>query len=133
MMSKQQNKNKMGTEFENIDRKLPFKTPDGYFEDFEERMMSRIHEEGASVEFNHIAQLNTHRHRIIRLAVSGVAVAALLVIGIYTLIGYQNNVNEQAEQIIAATVEEEAYYDEVNDALDTREIEEALAQLNFNE
>ncbi|MCQ2329547.1 MAG: hypothetical protein MJZ93_03210 [Paludibacteraceae bacterium] len=123
----------METELENVNRKLPFETPDGYFDGFEEKMMNRIHAEEVSAERHHVEQLNSHRHRVLRLAISGVAAVALLVIGIYTVIGYQNSVNAQAEQIIAATSDEDAYYDEVNDALDTEEIEEALAQLNFYE
>lgn len=123
----------MGTELENVNRKLPFETPDGYFDGFEEKMMNRIHAEEVSAGRHNVGQLNSRRHRVLRLAVSGVAAVALLVIGIYTVVGYQNRVNVQADQIIAAASDEDAYYDEVNDALDTEEIEEALAQLNFYE
>ena len=101
----------------------PFRTPDNYFDSFESRLMSRIH-----------AEESKPRKLWLRNASIAAACAAIIVICSLLLLNTQSSINQKTEQIISAeTSTDDAYYDEINSELSSAEIEEALAQINYED
>lgn len=115
------------------DKRLPFEVPENYFEDFAARMEARIAEEMkvsmpvATPTKGHIIDLRC----MVTLAASAVAVFVLLFVVGVGLINIQNDVELQAQEIIA----QELYDDEVLEMFDIYQLELALAdaQVGFDE
>lgn len=120
--------------FDDNQKKSPFEVPEGYFENFEEKMMARIREEEASAqtEENQPIVLNSQKRKTSRWFIGAAAAVALVIVGAYAFVNIQNDINNQAVQIAEAATEDD-YYDLVNEMLESEEIEEALAQINFEE
>ncbi|MCQ2343887.1 MAG: hypothetical protein MJ002_03055 [Paludibacteraceae bacterium] len=108
-----------------------FKVPDGYFEGFEERLMSRIQQEEQPVK--PAKEANTKQLWINRVSIA-VGIVGMLMLATAAIIRTQDEIDVKTQQIITANANEnDAYYDEINDKLSNEEIEEALAQIEFNE
>lgn len=127
---------------EDMDRKMPFEVPEGYFEGFEKKMMARLEamesseSENGEVKIEKIRDLNaTSRGSVVwkRMA-AGVAAVALVLIGVFTVMHLKNDVNQAGEEIVVAATAgiDEEYYDQLNEELNSEEIEEALAQIEFD-
>ena len=108
-------------------KKLPFEVPEGYFEGFEDKMMARF----AQIEAEEKAEQQTVRPMKWRRWAAGVAAAAVIAVGLFAVLDMQRDVQQVGNDISAAA--NDAYYDELNDELGTEEIEEALAQIEFDE
>ena len=107
------------------DKRLPFDVPENYFEDFAARMEARLAEEMKEVVPVEISTKGRviDLRRIATLVASAAAVfAGLFVVGV-GLMNVQENVERQAQEIIA----QESYDDEVLDMLDIYQLELALA------
>lgn len=118
--------------FDDNQKKTPFEVPEGYFENFEERMMARIKEEGEQKEERQKIVLNSQKRRKSSWIIGAAATVAVIVIGAYAFVNIQNDITNQAAQIAEVATEED-YYDQINEMLESEEIEEALAQINFEE
>ena len=107
------------------DKRLPFDVPENYFEDFAARMEARLAEEMKEVVPVEISTKGRviDLRRIATLVASAAAVfAGLFVVGV-GLMNVQENVERQAQEIIA----QESYDDEVLEMLDIYQLELALA------
>lgn len=116
----------MNSELEN--KRLPFEVPENYFEDFAARMDARLAEEmqktqpkvevkGRKIDFRRLAAL----------VASSAAVFAGLLFGGFALMNMQQQVDNQAAEIIA----QETYVDEMLEMMDIHHIELALADAEF--
>ena len=132
----------MENELENMGKKMPFEVPEGYFDGFEEKMMAKLKaleaEEAQREEpkFEKVRNLNANEGRNVawKKWSTGVAAAAVVLAGIFAVLHLQNDVSQTGEEImVAATNSDDAYYDEINEELNSEEIEEALAQIQFGE
>jgi len=115
-------------------RQMPFEVPEGYFEGFEEKMMARFAEMekeqcAAPVE---MPKKNV-RSITLRWMASGVAAAIVIVVGVMAILNMMNDVNKTGEEIVVAANQNsnDEYYDALNEELNSEEIEEALAQINY--
>ena len=114
------------------DKRLPFEVPENYFEDFAARMDARLAAEMKSGEVE--APVKGRRidfKRVAALVASSAAVfAGLFFVGV-GLMNIQENVERQAQEIIA----QESYDDEMLEILDIYQIELALAdaEVGFEE
>lgn len=118
--------------FDDNQKKTPFEVPEGYFDNFEERMMARIKEDEEQKEERQQIVLNSQKRRKSSWIIGAAATVAVIVIGAYAFVNIQNDITNQAAQIAEVATEED-YYDQVNEMLESEEIEEALAQINFEE
>lgn len=108
-----------------------FRVPEGYFENFSERLMTRIEKEEQTEKPAKVAQ--TRQLWINRSAIA-VGVIGMILIASAAIIRIQGDIDQKAHQIITAHSDEnEAYYEEINEELSSEEIEEALAQIEFDE
>lgn len=111
--------------------KEAFQVPEGYFENFEERLLARIKKDETIQK-----QVNKTKTRQLWINRGAIAVAIVGIILLFTtsIIRTQNEIGEKTQQIIAAQSDEnDAYYDEISDELSSQDIEEALAQIEFDE
>lgn len=111
--------------------KEAFQVPEGYFENFEERLLARIKKDETIKK-----QVNKTKTRQLWINRGAIAVAIVGIILLFTtsIIRTQNEIGEKTQQIIAAQSDEnDAYYDEISDELSSQDIEEALAQIEFDE
>ena len=126
----------MENNVDNMEKKLPFGVPENYFEGFEEKMMARIEAmetaETKEVKMEKVRDLNTagNNKPMWRKWTAGVAAAVVVLAGLFAVVHLKNDVNQTGEEIIMAASDEE-YYDAVNEELNSSEIEEALAQIEF--
>ena len=112
------------------DKRLPFEVPENYFEDFAARMDARLAEEMKMVqpiEESKVRKIDFRR--LTALVVSSAAVFAGLLFGGVALINMQQQVDNQAAEIIA----QETYVDEMLEMIDIHGIELALADAEFVE
>ena len=114
------------------DKRLPFDVPENYFEDFAARMEARLAEEmKAEVVETPVKGRRIDFKRVVALVASSAAIfAGLFVVGV-GLMNIQENVELQAQEIIA----QETYDDEMLEMLDVYQIELALAdaEIGFEE
>ena len=110
------------------DKRLPFEVPENYFEDFAARMEARLADEmkqdvveapvkGRRIDFRRVATL----------VASSAAVFAGLLFGGFALMNMQQQVDNQAAEIIA----QETYVDEMLEMMDIHHIELALADVEL--
>ena len=112
------------------DKRLPFDVPENYFEDFAARMDARIAQEmNATQEVNEPKGRRIDFRRLATLVASSAAVFAGLLFGGFALMNLQQQVDEQAAEIIA----QETYEDELLEMLDIYKIELALADAEYPE
>ena len=107
------------------DKRLPFEVPENYFEDFAARMDARLAEEMKMVqpiEESKVRKIDFRR--LTALVVSSAAVFVGLLFGGVALINMQQQVDNQAAEIIA----QESYVDEMLEMMDIYHIELALAE-----
>jgi len=128
----------MENNIENIDKKLPFEVPEGYFENFEEKMMARLEalDDQETLDAQETrSNVRDIRNVTMRRWATGIAAAAVVLIGIFAVLHLQGEVGQAGEEIVVAatTTADDAYYDEINNELNTEEIEEALAQIALEE
>ncbi|MEE1091370.1 MAG: hypothetical protein UH103_08100 [Paludibacteraceae bacterium] len=105
------------------DKRLPFEVPENYFEDFAARMDARLAEEMKMVQPIDKGRKIDFR-RLTALVVSSAAVFAGLLFGGVALMNMQQQVDNQAAEIIA----QESYVDEMLEMMDIYHIELALAE-----
>ncbi len=126
----------MENNMENMEKKLPFEVPENYFEGFEEKMMAKIEAmeaaEAKEVKMKKVRDINTagSSKPMWGKWATGVAAAAVVLVGVFTVLNLRNDVSQTGEEIMMAASDEE-YYDVLNEELSTLEIEEALAQIEF--
>lgn len=109
----------------------PFLVPDNYFQDFESRLMSRIERE--DLADLPVVKPNSRSLWLNRSAIA-VGIAGIVFIAIASILKIQDQIDTKAEQIITArTDENDPYYDAINEELSNEEIEDALAQLEFDD
>ena len=107
------------------DKRLPFEVPENYFEDFAARMDARLAEEMKMVQpIEESKGRKIDFRRLTALVVSSAAVFAGLLFGGVALINMQQQVDNQAAEIIA----QESYVDEMLEMMDIYHIELALAE-----
>lgn len=107
------------------DKRLPFEVPENYFEDFAARMDARLAEEMKMVQpIEESKGRQIDFRRLTALVVSSAAVFAGLLFGGVALINMQQQVDDQAAEIIA----QESYVDEMLEMMDIYHIELALAE-----
>ena len=126
----------MENSIEDQNKKLPFEVPEGYFEGFEEKMMARFAEMEKQQSVAPVEKPNVNVRNIKwRRLVSGVAAAVLVIVGVMTVMNLMNDVSETGDDIVAATTQsmDDEYYDALNEELNSEEIEEALAQINYED
>ena len=114
--------------FEEKWSRSPFDVPENYFEDFAARMDARLAEEMQKTQPK--AEVKGRRIDFLRLATlvaSSAAVFAGLLFGGFALMDMQQQVDAQAEEIIA----QETYVDEMLNMIDIHHIELALADAEF--
>ncbi|MCQ2338743.1 MAG: hypothetical protein MJ001_07485 [Paludibacteraceae bacterium] len=108
--------------------KEAFQVPEGYFEGFEERLMARIARQEEP------KRKPAHRQLWINRISIAAGIIGVLMLVTTAIINTQNEIGEKTQQIITANADEnDAYYDEINAELSNEEIEDALAQIEFNE
>lgn len=109
--------------------KMPFKLPENYFEQFSTNMQQFVAQQPAiDVEF----EFTEHSNSLVNrrgwwISLSAAAVVAGLLIGGYTIINMQNKLDKQVEQIVA----QDSYIETVADELDSFEVEEILADMDY--
>ena len=103
----------------------PFEVPENYFEDFAARMDARLAEE-MKVEEPEVAEKgrSIDFRRLASLVASSAAVFVGLLFGGVALMNMQQQVDNQAAEIIA----QESYVDEMLEMMDIYHIELALAE-----
>lgn len=128
----------MENNIENMEKKLPFEVPENYFEGFEEKMMAKIEAmevaETQDVKMEKVRNLNAagSSKQMWKRWATGVAAAAVVLVGLFAVMHLKNDVNQTGDEIMMAA-SDEAYYDAVNEELNSSEIEEALAQIEFED
>jgi len=118
-----------------MDKKMPFEVPEGYFDGFEEKMMAKFEALEQESHFEKVRNLDAGNSRDLtwRKWVTGVAAVAVILLGVFVVINLQNDVNQTGKDIVVAatTGSDDDYLDQLNEELDSEEIEEALAQIEF--
>lgn len=128
----------MENSIDNMNKKMPFEVPENYFEEFEEKMMAKFEAmevaEAKEVKMEKVRDLNTagDSKPMWRKWATGVAAAAVVIVGVFAVLHLKNDVSQTGEEIMMAASDEE-YYDVLNEELNTQEIEEALAQIEFED
>lgn len=113
---------------EEYKNKESFVLPENYFEDFAARMDARIAEEMKATQV--VEAQKGHKidfRRLAALVASSAAVFAGLLFGGVALMNMQQQVDNQAAEIIA----QETYVDEMLEMMDIHHIELALADAEF--
>ena len=106
----------------------PFILPDNYFEDFASRMDARLIDEMVVVSSEEAPQSRRiDFRRMVMIVASSAAVFVGLLFGGFALMNIQEQVDAQAEDIIA----QETYEDELLELIDIYRIELALADAEF--
>jgi len=126
---------------EDMDKKMPFEVPEGYFEGFEEKMMNKIaameEEELREVKLELVRDLNAGSKGMTKWMrwATGVAAAVVVIVGVFAVMHLQNDLGVAGKEIVVAAAggTDEEYYDQLNEELNSDEIEEALAQIEFGE
>ena len=110
------------------DKRLPFDVPENYFEDFAARMDALIAEDmTVSQEIEKPKGRRIDFRRLATLVASSAAVFAGLLFGGFALMNMQQQVDNQAAEIIA----QETYVDEMLNMIDIHQIELALADVEL--
>ncbi len=113
---------------EEYKNKESFTLPENYFEDFAARMDARIAEEMKTTQ---VVEMPKGRkidfRRLAALVASSAAVFAGLLFGGFALMNMQQQVDNQAAEIIA----QETYVDEMLEMMDIHHIELALADVEL--